>query len=744
MNKVAVCPSCGCKYRVPKEFKSRKISCKQCGTNFSLTLQNEGQQIDQDKTAQPLQEQIEEIAPDDSYLLMGKLAVKYKFATIEQIEQALIHKKQKRQAGQDLLLGKILVSQGILSQSQLVFLHSVQKLIETRASDNRFALIAVKNEFVTQKQIDLALLEQKRIFKASKTVHPLEDILVESGVLKAEQRDAILTRQKSMHKDAVDEKNKTKETGIKQPAEHDAQFELDVSKDMLSAFILPKGPLPDSVTVESIKNFLQNKEIKFGLVDDNQIAAYLESADNYKKPWEIAQGQPPEAGQDAKIKYFFETDPLNMGAVRQGDTIDFTDMGNIPAVKKGELVAEKTPAQEGSPGMDVYGRPIPAPKPNDKKLRYGQGTIVSEDGLKAFAATDGLFEISLLGRVYVLPRHEISGDVGLKTGHVDFDGDIEVAGSIKSRCRVKGHRVTAGEILKANVETTGDIVTPGGIIGATIHSGGNVRAIFIREADIKAFGDVIVKKGIRDSNIETSGACIIREGTILSSTIIAKKGIWAAQIGSEISKPCKLAVGSDARVSSELEKLAALIAARNEELNNFKRLKKELNQKSKDAENKIGELAQLQDRAMVEQRNIQADIEKLKAAKDSIQLATAETALRELEAEVQEMEKNMENLFDLQDQISGKITAIDQSVKALETDVLELEDKITEITEWSSNGSEIPEIRVKDDIFSDTIIDGISSSMSLKRKLKNVLIKEHSVKSGDHTAKYELKISPLS
>ena len=743
VNKIEACPSCRFKYRVPEEFKGQKIVCKQCGTNFSLTLADASKQNDEAKAADSLQEEIEEISQDDSYLLIGKLAVKYKFASVEQIKQALNYKERKKQDGQDLFLGEILVSQGIISQSQVDFLHSLQKLIKTRESDNQFAIIAVKNDFAVQEEIDQALLEQKRIFTESQTVKSIEDILVESGVLKTEQRDAILIRQKQIGKGTVGAKNKTKGPDANDQIELDGKFELSFSEDRLNAFILPKEKVAESLTVNNIKDFLASKGVKYGIVNDTLIEEYLDNENGHQKSLKIATGEPTKPGKGAKIKYYFETDPLKIGTIKEGAVFDFKGIEDIVPVKKGDLIADRIPAEPGEPGMDVYGHPIPAPEPDDKKLRFGKGTTVSEDGLKIFAAIDGVPRISVQGRVSVLPQLEISGDVGLKTGHVDFEGDIHVAGSIQNGYCVKGHSLLAEEILKAEVEMAGDIVVAGGIIGSTINSGGNIRAIYVREADIKAFGDVIVKKGIRDSQIETSGACIIKGGTILSSTITAKKGIWAAQIGSDISKPCTLAVGVDVRVSNEVDKLMALIPAKQAEIDKLKSLKQKLDQKSKGTENKIGELAQSQDRAMVKQRKIQSKIEELQKADDQAQLASAETALQEMDEEIKAMENNMEKIFDLQDRMSEKIEKSDQRIKAAEIEIQEHEDRITEITEWASNGDAISEVRVNENIFRDTTIDGVNSSVALKQRFTNVLIKEHEVQGSDDTLKYQIKIAPL-
>lgn len=743
MNKTTACSSCGCKYRVPEEFKGRKISCKKCGTQFQLNLPDESNQNSTGKVAQSLESDVEEISQGDSYLLIGKLAVKYKFASVEQIKEALAFKAQKKQAGQKLLLGKILVAQGIITQSQFDFLHSLQKMMEARETDRKLGVIIVKNDFATQEEVDQALQEQKKVFIDTKTVKSMGDILFESGVITEEERDVVLAVQKRL-KDTADAKRKPAMHDTVEQAAIDAMFELSVSKDQLHAFILPKTEVAEEFTAADVKNFLERSKIIHGIVDDTLIEEYLRDKNSHKEPWKIAAGELANRGKDVEIKYYFETDPLKIGKAKAGGVIDFEDRGTISQVKKDDLLVEKIPPVEGTPGKDVYGNLTDAPKSKDIKLRCGKGTTLSEDGIKILAATNGVPKISVHGRVYVLSQHEISGDVGKNTGHVDFDGEINVTGSLQSGYRVQGHSLAVDTILGAKVEMIGDIIVSGGIIKAAIETDGHVRARFVRGAGIKAFGDVIVEKSIRDSEIETSGACIVKEGIILASKITAKKGIWAGQIGSEVSKPCGLMVGVDARAKNEIDRIVPLIPSKKQDLKKLKSYEQELAQKSNQIENKIGELAQMQDRDMVNRKKIQAALEQSKKDADPIKLQKTKTALDEMDAESAKMEKKMDKLFDLQDQISEKIANVNQKIEIVDVEVQKLEERVTEITEWSSNGGGIPEVRVKGAIFPETKIDAEKSALTLKQSQESVLIKEHKIRQQGKMSKWEMRISDLN
>ena len=740
---MAECPSCQCRYQAPEVFWGRRISCKKCGTSFKLIMPVESEQNKVRQIMHSQQGECERISKDDSYLTIGKLAVKYRFASVEQIKAALSIKARKQKAGRNLLLGEILVENGLITQSQLDFLHSVQKMLETRKSDRQFGLIAAKNEFATREEVDRALQAQEKIFKQTQTVRLLGDIMIESGLLSTQQRDAILIRQHRLKESASDKKKSDGVVDTVEKAVNDEKYELRVTEDRLGAFISFKTDSADKISTQDIKDFLERSGIKYGIIDDTRLADYLKQKENHQKPWKVAEGTPPEPGRDASIKYIFELDPLKVGLIKQGGAIDFKDRGVVPQVKKGDLLAKKKPGTEGSPGTDIYGQAIPAPGPADIKLRLGKGASISEDGFSVFAGVGGIPKVSIQGKVYVVPQLDIPGDVGLKTGHIDFDGKIQVSGSIQNGFRVQGHSLTANEILKAEVEIKGDTVVSGGIIGANIHAGGHIRSIYIRDSDIEAFGDVVVEKEIIDSKIATSGACIIKSGTILSSTITAKKGIWATQIGSDVSKPCSLMVGIDLPVKNELDRLLGIIFLKKKEFEESTVLEKELDNKSRKVENDIGKLAQIQDRAMIELRKQQVKMAEAQKANDKEQQAKTQAVLENLDAEIKKVEKNLEIFFNLQDQFVEQISDIKSKIGAVAEEIDELEERITEITEYSGTGKGVPEIRVNDKIFPDTKINGIYAALRLPQSCKKVLIKECRVKGPGETLGWDLKVLPL-
>jgi uncharacterized protein (DUF342 family) len=519
---------------------------------------------------------------------------------------------------------------------------------------------------------------------------------------------------------------------------NDAHFNLTVPEDRMNAFFSIKKESTISFTLQDIKEYLETKGIKYGIVDDENISDYLDNKESRDTPLKVAEGKLPEPGVDASIKYHFDTDPLKIGTVKNGGSIDFKDRGNIPQVKKGDLLAEKIPAVEGTAGHDVYGRYLAVSKSKDKALRRGKGASVSEDKLKIFAEIDGIPEISAIGKVYVSPKLEISGGVGLKSGHIDFDGKIDVLGTIQSGYRVKGNSLKANEILKADIEIDGDIKVSGGIIGAKIKSGGSLSAMYVHESEIEILGDVLTEKEIIDSKINTSGTCIAKGGPILSSRVSAKKGIQALQIGSEISKPCHLSVGFDEKVKEDINAIKELIPKIKQEQTEYQRRLKEIENEPSIIEKVIADMAQVQDRAEVKRRKLIEEIKELKKTGDNTQYEGAEARLSELDLEIKNRGIKLDNLFNKQDEIKSEISDLYQKIEDSNNKIHDLREEISEIVEWSTAEKGIPEIVVHEVIFADTTINGIYSSLRINHNQKNVLITEDIPKEAGDSAEWDL------
>ena len=524
-------------------------------------------------------------------------------------------------------------------------------------------------------------------------------------------------------------------------------FDLVVSEDRLKAYLRIEGEGKDNVTVENIKKFLKEKRILQGLVEDPALEEFLKSSAFFKDPCLVAQGTPPESGKDAQVTYHFDQDPLKIGIMKAGGGIDFKDKGEIPQVKEGALLGEKVPLVKEKPGKDVFGQTLAVERARDIPLIAGPGTKASEDRLKIYAQRNGRPTVSSDGRLSVINELKIPGDVGLETGHIRFDGFVDVGGAIEAGFQVKAGRLAVREIHRGEVESEGDIVVNGGIIGAKVVCRGNLKTRFIQSSQIEAGGDVIVEREIIDSKIETRGAVIAKPaGRILASRILATKGVTAAQIGSASSKPCFLTVGVDAHLQSLIKKIQGEIAVKEAEKKKLKASVEVLNQASYRLKEDIVKWVQIKDRLAVEQRSCKKKMEEWKEKNDLNRLAQAQRELEKLEQKMKSAEEPLRKLMEKENLIMEKVTPLQSQIRELEETIESLQGEIKKIHE-ESHKKETPTIQVSKEIFPGTVLEGFHSKLVLQESQYQALIREtlsnELSPEGNHTTTWGMQFYPL-
>lgn len=123
---------------------------------------------------------------------------------------------------------------------------------------------------------------------------------------------------------------------------------------------------------------------------------------------------------------------VNSQPVSEAETenVDFF-ASKIELVSEGTVLASKIPGKEGVPGKNIFGRGLPAASYKDFKFHLKKNVHLSEDGLQVIASCSGhpLREDTLtysVENVYVLHH-----DVDLKTGSIDFPGDVLIDGNVQ-------------------------------------------------------------------------------------------------------------------------------------------------------------------------------------------------------------------------------------------------------------------------------------------------------------------------
>ncbi|MBD3418952.1 MAG: DUF342 domain-containing protein [Chitinivibrionales bacterium] len=339
-------------------------------------------------------------------------------------------------------------------------------------------------------------------------------------------------------------------------SDRDAIFELHVSADRLTALmdIHPAKGTGRKLTGDAITNGLKLHNIIYGIqraAIDEALKIAQESGDSQLNIV-AARGSEPVNGKDAQAIFSFD-DKQNDEELRilPDGRVDYRKRANIKTVRKGDLLASVSPAEDGTDGTDIYDKRVTARDGDNKVLYQGENVTVAEDGAKFFAACDGQPVVNK-NVLHVFKHYHVPGDVDYRTGNIDFCGSVTVKGNILPDFEViaTGDITVVGNIDCGMVKAGRNLKVLGGIIGngeTVISCGRNLIATHLQNAIVEVQGDVEILNSSVHSKIYSTGnvACKHQKGTVVGGLISALKSIEIKIAGSLSGTKTELTAGHD-------------------------------------------------------------------------------------------------------------------------------------------------------------------------------------------------------
>lgn len=592
--------------------------------------------------------------------------------------------------------------------------------------DQQFCVGALKNNMVTAPQIKKALHKQFEIAKKTKVHVPIGRIMIQLKIMTEKQRDAIVNMypMESHLLASASLSQKTTGSTARQKQLLDDVLTLDISEDGMQAAVRIKPESGQSISLENLLAFLKMQGIIFGIRDDTDLQADLDAISMAAgEPFIVAHGQPPVAERLPVVRYHVSTETRCVGITREDGTIDWKNRGKLPQIRAGDILADIAPGSPFSPGRDVRGREIKPPAVKSKLPKCGKGVTLSAEGTQYLATVTGLFILED-NKLSVVETLMIEGDVGLETGHIDFDGHVEVSGSIRKGYRVNCKSLQVEDVDEAEIMVAGDMMATGGIFDSTVKCKGGLQAYQIRKSEIRTGRDLVVKKEIMEASVESSGQCLIEDGTIIFSQIIAKDGVVAGNLGTKGSKPSTLLVGIDQRTKRDMVYTKKKLEVQKKEL---ERLPIEIEKMER----------QLQDME-VETTDLSKNIDF-----HSEQITGMEKQLKRLEKEGREADarktlKIINNLISEKKRIKTHLQSIEQNMEKLSARAVQrhsdvengqmerqrLEKKLASLIADGTTHAKGAVVRVKGSIYAGTTVTGPRTSLTISDDLACLSIKE--------------------
>jgi uncharacterized protein len=606
--------------------------------------------------------------------------------------------------------------------------------------DRRFGLVAVHKGLLPRHALKRIQREYAARIKEGTPVSLWELIHTEGFVSEAEMAHvlpaATSRREAGGALEPAEQANAPGAAG--EPKALETGISLEVSKDKVRACIKAKAGGLAGLTLDELKMFLEAHEITHGVVEDHLLTQFIE-ADAPGAELIVAQGTAPVPGQPDDLICHFDTNPHRIGTLLEDGTMDWKDRGEIPQAADGDLVAEIVPGRPGKPGEDVHGRVVLPEERKKLRVRAGKGASFDEEGSKIYASRDGQPYLSLENQITVLPVLKIQGDVGIETGHVEFDGHVEIPGTVQPGYRIRAESLAASEIHSEDVIVEGDVVVRGGIYGARIKAGGNLKAHHVNRSDLLVQGDIVIKRELVDTKAQAGGRVLLDGGVILSSEVSAAKGIGCGSVGAENANDSLLQVGKDPWLKEAVAERRAQLKEHTERCEELAKQLEALKIKRDSVSTELGEVAQVQDKKMVVRRELQEKIKK----EQRKPTAKEQVLIKTLGREMEKIDEEVARLMDEEERIDSERAAVDEETTTCAEACERLKLEVDSLSRAAKADPSHTQIKITGQIFENTDIKGFHAKLRIRETLSRCVISEKLDTDPTTSRKWYMNIAPL-
>lgn len=351
----------------------------------------------------------------------------------------------------------------------------------------------------------------------------------------------------------------------------DGEASLEISPDKMEAFLTltpPQGGKP--VTREQAAQLLQSKGVSFGILGEEVERAV--AAEEVKRRL-VAAGQPPVNGENGRLETLVSLAVRHAPSADEHGRVDYRELGGIVTVREGERLMRRVPPTLGLAGQNVLGQVIPA-KPGQEVMFAArlEGAQQDPDDPDYLIATMAGRPVPAEGGMNVEPTITIE-NVDLSLGNVNFDGSINIKGSVQMGMvvRATGDIEIGGMVEAATLDAGGNIIIKGGVIGhvagadhspeehvgeVRIRCDGSLSARFIENAVVEAGDSILVEELVLQSELAAGNLVAVGKGAgkgrIIGGEVQAGKEVQAGVIGSPADVKTRIAVGVNPRLNDRL------------------------------------------------------------------------------------------------------------------------------------------------------------------------------------------------
>lgn len=223
---------------------------------------------------------------------------------------------------------------------------------------------------------------------------------------------------------------------------------------------------PPKYTLKELKELLKSKGICYGIIEEELKEICNEYQVNNRL---VARALPPQDDIPDEIQTLFKESEELIKYNDSDEKIDYRKKYLISNVSIGDIIGKIIPGKSGSDGKDISGMAIKRKTFKKIPLKIGEGCKIENNNI--IATTEGkpafksnTFNVNKLYKV---------DTVDLKSGNIDFVGNVEVVGAVSEGMEVKaGNELHVGNnVESAIIRAAGEITINGNVLNSTIIAG---------------------------------------------------------------------------------------------------------------------------------------------------------------------------------------------------------------------------------------------------------------------------------
>lgn len=278
---------------------------------------------------------------------------------------------------------------------------------------------------------------------------------------------------------------------------------------------------------------------------------------------EFASANPPVHGRDGSWTWATGLEGAGSSSGRSVATqgaqpSDIFVQPHVLSVVAGHIVATFTAPTEGVDGQNVLGTVIQAKRGRSAPIRAGAGLELRADG-SVVAKINGVLR-TVAGVASVSNVLNITGNVDLATGHIQFQGDVNVEGNVCDgyKLHATGHVTVGGSVEGAEIVCAGELSCPRGVASARrarIAVGSGATFGFMRNTVAIIRGNMRCRGEVEHCEITLYGDCECEQGRVIGGTLVLSNKSQIGTIGSPNWIPTRVCVGGLPTVAAQLGRL---------------------------------------------------------------------------------------------------------------------------------------------------------------------------------------------